>query len=103
MTESEFNELADAVFERIEEAIDASNADIGCSLSGGVMELEFDDGSKIIINRHAPNREIWLAAKSGGFHYAWQNERWSSRRDGSELFGKLGELIKLGCGVTIAL
>ncbi len=102
MTESEFNELADAVFERIEQAVDRSGKDIECSLTGGVLELEFDDGSKIIINRHAPNREIWLAAKSGGFHYAWQDERWFSSRDGSELFGKLGELVKLGCGATLA-
>ncbi len=102
MTESEFNELADTVFTRIEEAIDGSGEDIECSLMGGVLELEFDDGSKIIINRHTPNREIWLAAKSGGFHYAWQDGRWTSRRDGSELFGKLGELVKLGCGAAVA-
>lgn len=102
MTENEFNELADAVFARIEQTIDDSGADIEYSLNGGVLELEFDDGSKIIINRHTPNREIWLAARSGGFHYAWQDGQWTSRRDGSELFGKLGELIKLGCGTALS-
>jgi CyaY protein len=102
MTESEFNELADAVFARIERAVDASGTDIDSNLSGPVLELEFEDGSKIIINRHAANREIWLAAKSGGFHYAWQDGQWLSRRDGSELFGKLGELVRLGCGTAIA-
>jgi len=102
MTESEFNELADAVFNRIEQALDASAADIEYSLTGGVLELEFEDGSKIIINRHAPNREIWLAEKSGGFHYAWQDGQWLSRRDGSELFGKLGDLVKSGCGAALA-
>ncbi len=102
MTESEFNELADAVFARIEQAIDASSTDIECSLNGGVLELEFDDGSKIIINRHTPNREIWLAARSGGFHYAWQDGRWLSRRDDSELFDKLAELVKSGCGTALA-
>jgi CyaY protein len=102
MTENEFNELADAVFERIEEAIDASSADVEYSLNGGVLELEFDDGSKIIINRHGPNREIWVAARSGGFHYAWLDGKWTSRRDCSELFGKLRELVQAGCGVVIA-
>jgi len=102
MTESEFNELADAVFALIEQVIDASGADIECNLNGAVLELEFEDGSKIIINRHTPNQEIWLAAKSGGFHYAYADERWHSRRDGSELFGKLGELVKLGCGASVA-
>ena len=102
MTESEFNELADAVFQRIEQAVDASGTDVECSTNGPVLELEFPDGSQIIINRHAPNREIWLAAKSGGFHYACQDGRWISRRDGSELFGKLAELIRLGTGTAIS-
>jgi CyaY protein len=101
MTESEFNELADGVFSRIERAVDTSNADLECNLNGPVMELEFDDGSKIIVNRHGPNQEIWLAAKSGGFHYGWQDGQWFSRRDGSELFSKLGELVRLGCGEDI--
>ncbi len=101
MTESEFNELADAVFDRIEQAIDASGADIECSRNGPVLELEFADGSQIIINRHTPNREIWIAAKSGGFHYAFQDGQWVSGRDGSELFGRLGELVRLGSGSTL--
>ena len=101
MTENEFNELADAVFERIEHAIDASGTDIECNLNGPVLELEFEDGSKVIINRHGPNQEIWLAAKSGGYHYAMQDGRWLSRRDGSELFGKLGELVQLGSGAAL--
>jgi len=98
MTESEFNELADAVFQRIEQAIDDSDTDIDYDSNGTVMEMEFADGSKLIVNRHVPNREIWLAAKTGGFHYALQNESWFSQRDGSELFAKLSELVRLGSG-----
>jgi CyaY protein len=98
MTESEFNELADAIFARIEQAIDASDADIDYDSNGTVMEIEFGDGSQIIVNRHMPNREIWLAARSGGFHYGYQDGEWRSQRDGSELFAKLGELVQLGTG-----
>lgn len=98
MTESEFNELADAVFQRIELAIDDGDAGIDYDSNGTVLEMEFADGSKLIVNRHVPNQEIWLAAKSGGFHYALQNERWFSQRDGSELFAKLSELVQLGTG-----
>ncbi len=101
MTESEFNELADAVFARIEHAVDASGADIECSLSNAVLELEFEDGSKIIVNRHAANREIWVAARSGGFHYGYGDGLWVSRRDGSELFTKLGELVALATGEAL--
>jgi len=101
MTESEFNELADAVFARIEQVLDESDADLDYDSNGSVMEIEFEDGSKLIVNRHVPNREIWLAAKSGGFHYALQNERWLSQRDGSELFTKFGELVQLGTGKNL--
>ncbi len=101
MTESEFNELADAAFGRSEQGIEASGAGMECNSDGPVLELEFADGSQIVINRHAPNREIWLAAKSGGFHYAFQDGLWVSRRDGSELFGKLGELVKIGAGKAV--
>ena len=101
MNESEFNELADAVFQRIEQAIDESDADIDYDSNGTVMEMEFTDGNKLIVNRHVPNREIWLAAKSGGFHYAMQDGRWFSQRDGSELFAKLGELVQLGSGMKL--
>lgn len=90
MDESEFNQLADAALARIEAAIDDSDAE--CNRSGNVLEIEFDDGQKIIVNRHDANQEIWVAARSGGFHYAWKDGAWHSRRDGSELFGKLMEL-----------
>jgi CyaY protein len=101
MTENEFKEQADAVFERIEATLDASDADIEYDSNGTVLEMEFANGSKVIVNRHVPNKEIWLAAKSGGFHYAMTDGRWFSQRDGSELFAQLGELVGLGCGETL--
>jgi CyaY protein len=101
MDESEFNELADAVFERIETALD--NTDIDYDSNGSVLEMEFEDGSKLIVNRHVPNREIWLAARSGGFHYAFADGRWLSQRDGSELFARLGELVQLGSGQPLEI
>jgi iron-sulfur cluster assembly protein CyaY len=97
MTESEFNELADAVFLRIEQAIE-DDANIDYDSNGSVLEMEFDDGSKVIVNRHVPNREIWLAGRSGGYHYAFRDGRWLSQRDGSELFDTLSNLIQIGTG-----
>jgi CyaY protein len=99
MTESEFTKLADDIFARIENALDTNDLDY--NFNGPVLEIEFDDGSQIIINRHTPNQEIWLAAKSGGFHYSLQDGQWVSKRDGSELFGKLSELVRMGCGGSI--
>ncbi len=90
MNESEFNQLADAALAKIETAVDDCGADV--SRSGNLLEVEFDNGSKIIINRHDINREIWVAAPSGGFHYAYQDGRWHSQRDDSELYARLREL-----------
>lgn len=92
MNENEFNQLADKAFAHIERMIDSSSQDIDYDSNGVVMEIEFDNGNKIIVNRHVPNQEIWLAAKSGGFHYALQGGQWLSQRDGTELFSKLTEL-----------
>ena len=98
MTENEFSELADAVFVRIEHALDASDAKIDYDNNGSVLEMEFADGSKVIINQHLPNQEIWVAAKSGGFHYKYQDGKWFSGRDDSELFSRLSELVQFGSG-----
>ena len=90
MNESEFGQLADEALSRIETAVDECGVDI--NRSGNVLEIEFDNGSKIIINRHDINREIWVAAKSGGFHFTCQDGIWQSLRDQNELFKLLGEL-----------
>ncbi|MFA5825578.1 MAG: iron donor protein CyaY [Gallionellaceae bacterium] len=103
MTESEFTRLADAIFTRIENALNSGGTDIDYSFNGPVLELEFEDGSQIIINRHTPNQEIWVAARSGGFHFSFQDGQWQSKRDGSELFSKLSELVQLATGKSILI
>lgn len=92
MNENEFNQLADTALARIETAIDSCCDNADCNRSGNLLEVEFDNGSKIIINRHDINREIWVAAKSGAFHYTWQCDAWVSLRDGSELYSTLQKL-----------
>ena len=93
MEDKEFNALADAVLARIDAGLEASGADIDFELAaGGVLEIEFADGSKIIVNRHAVAREIWVAARAGGFHFRWDGEVWRDTRDGAELMAKLSSL-----------
>lgn len=104
MTESEFNELAEGTLGRIADAIDASGEDVDCEMvGGGILELEFDNGSKIIINRQAAAQEIWVAAKAGGFHYRWQDGAWHDTRNGEELLDSLSKLIANQSGVAIPL
>lgn len=104
MDETAFTALADAELARIEAAIEGCGADVELeTLPGGVFELEFDDGSKVVINRHTAAQEIWVAARSGGFHFAPRDGRWVSGRDGSELYETLSRVISEQSGETVAL
>lgn len=104
MEETEFNTLAETTLARIEQALDACAADIDYELqSGGVLELEFGNGSRIIINRHAAAREIWVAARSGGFHFRLDKGRWIGTRDGIELFEALSRLVSEQAGERVSL
>jgi CyaY protein len=108
MTESEFLATAEATLDRIEAALERasgeSDLDVECSRSGNVLEIEFiDNGSKIIVNSQAPMQEIWVAARSGGFHYKRDGERWINTRDRSELFAALSKMISEQGGVDLVL
>lgn len=103
MTETEFNQEVDALFMKIEAALDARDTDIDYETTAGILTLEFDDGSKIIVNRQGATQEIWVAAKSGGYHYRWNEGAWRNTRDGSELLTSLSNYISRQSGQDIAL
>lgn len=108
MTESEFLDLAELALSSIEnsleKAAETSDLDVECNRSGNVLQIEcIDNGSKIIINSQAPMQEIWVAAKSGGFHYKYDGSVWRNTRDGSELFAVLSGIVSEQAGVTVAL
>src|SRR5262245_45629657 len=94
LSDTEFEQLARRALERIEAALDASGIDADFELKeGGVLEIEFADGSKIIVNRHGAAKEIWVAARSGGFHFRWDGAAWRDSREGTELFAALSKLV----------
>lgn len=104
MDDSEFVVLADRALESIERKLEATGAELDCSMvSSGVLEIEFDDGSKIIVNRHSAAQEIWVAARSGGFHFRRDGEVWRGTRDGRELMAVLSELIFAQSGGVVNL
>jgi CyaY protein len=105
MDETRFETLATQVLQRVEQALDESGIDVDLQLKeGGVLEVEFPGGSKIIVNRHAAAREIWVAARAGGFHFRWDGTAWRDSRDGTELFAALSRLVSAqsGRGVILA-
>ena len=101
MTETEFHSAVDAVLARIESAAEAADA-LDVDLEGGVLTIECPDKSRIIVNRQTPNREIWVAARSGGFHFAWREGAWRDTRGGTELFASLARIIASQAGVAVA-
>ena len=104
MNDSEFNALTDVVLKKIEVGLEASGADLDFETpSGGVLEIEFSDRSKIIVNRHGAAREVWVAARSGGFHYRWDGVVWRDSRDGSELLAALSKLVSAQAGEIVEL
>lgn len=104
MNETEFEALAGAALEKIERALEASGVEADFELkAGGILEIEFDDGSKIIVNRHGAARQIWVAARSGGFHFRWDGAAWRDTREGSELFAALSRLVSQQGGQPVIL
>ncbi|WP_150430570.1 iron donor protein CyaY [Dechloromonas sp. CZR5] len=104
MDDKDFNRLADATLARIEAALEASGADLDFELgAGGVLEIEFADDSKIIVNRHGVNKEIWVAARAGGFHFRWDGSAWRDTRDNAELLEKLSGLASQQAGESVDL
>jgi CyaY protein len=93
MTDSEYQARAGAVLAGIEARIDGwledDVVDIDTHRTGGLLEMSFPNGSKIILNTQPPLQELWLAARSGGFHYKFVAGAWRDTRDGRELFEAL--------------
>ena len=107
MTETEFNLTAGAVLQRLEAALESSIVDCDCEWKGdGVLEVEFEDGARMVINRHGVAREIWVAARAGGFHFRpdpGQAGRWVDTRDGTELFAAVSRLVSQQTGQAVIL
>lgn len=104
MEESAFNALAEDELARVENAFEVCEADIDIEPKpGGVLEIEFADGSKLIINRHSAAREIWVAAKSGGFHFRAAAGQWTDTRSGEDLWVALRRLASAQSGEDVAL
>lgn len=107
MDETAFRIAADATLDKIGLALDAaletSDADLDWSLKDGVLTIECDDDSRIIVNRHVPNREIWVAAKSGGFHFHAQDGHWRDRRGNDELRASLVRLLKAQARIVVRM
>jgi CyaY protein len=95
LTDQQYRQETTSLLARIEAATDLwlqdDLIDIDSQRTGGLLELSFPNGSKIIINTQPPLHEVWLAAQAGGFHYRWVDGHWRDTRDASEFIAALNQ------------
>lgn len=103
LDESSFHQRVDAVFAGIEVALDDAGLDIDSDISGGILTLEFENSSKVIVNRQTFNREIWVAAKSGGFHFRFDGAAWRDTRSEEKLDSLLSRIISEQSGNVMSI
>ncbi len=106
MNELEFQEIAEQTIEDIQDAIDNVDADIDYDEIGGVLTLEFENGSKIIFSKQGAMNQLWMAAVSGGFHFDYdeENKQWvCDSGDNEEMYSMLSRLSSEQAGEVVTL
>lgn len=106
MNESEFNQLAEQTLLQIEDAVESCGVDIDYDTSGDILTLEFENGSQIIINKQTPLSQIWVAARSGGYHFNYDADKeiWClDSNPQKELFAELSLYCTQQAGETVEL
>jgi len=105
MTDSEFLDQAELLLKSVEAACDRindeSDADIDNQRVGGMITLTFENKSQIIINMQKPLHEIWMAAKSGGYHYRFVDGQWQDTKGAGEFFSELTRNASLQTGTAL--
>ena len=85
MTDPEFMDRAEALLKAVEVCCDAMNdlddVDVDNQRVGSMVTLSFPNRSQIIINLQKPLHEVWIAARSGGYHFRWQDGVWQTPKD----------------------
>jgi CyaY protein len=106
LSDAEYDRLTSALLARVEATADRllqdDVVDIDTHRTGGLLELVFPDGSKIVVNTQPPLHEVWLAAKGGGFHFRHDGGLWLDTRDGSEFFESLSRHASTQAGTAVA-
>jgi len=106
MNEAEFQEIAERTIDDLQDAIEGSGAGIDYEEVAGVLTLEFDNGSKIIFSKQGAMNQLWMAAKSGGFHFNYDesSQRWvCDSGDHEELYAMLSRLASQQAGEDITI
>jgi CyaY protein len=84
MTEAEFHDLIEETFQSLEECLDKIDDDLDYQMGGGILTVDFENGTTMVFSRQPPTQQLWLAARSGGFHFTYDEEAgdWRGTREG---------------------
>jgi frataxin len=106
MNEAEFERAAagalDSLFEQIEDQLGDW---LDVEITGGILQIELPGGGAYVVNKHAPNREIWLSSPtSGAWHFAAGGDgAWRSTRGTEELTQLLAGELAAASGRAVRL
>ena len=103
MTESEFQNISEQLFAYIQEQIETQSDAFDCVNDGNVLSAEHENGITIIINRHLPTQELWIASPSGGFHFSEHNGNWFSSRENADFFTVLNKILQEVSGESLVV
>lgn len=105
MTDLEYADRAEQLLRAVEQCVDrindATDADIDNQRSGGMVTLVFANGSQIVINQQKPLHEIWMAARSGGYHYRFDGADWQDTKGAGEFFAALSRDASAQAGLPL--
>ena len=93
MTETEYLQQTQTLFNAVMTHIEDNYPDLDAQSQGAVLEIENDDGQKIIINQQAAMQEVWLASRSGGYHFKWNGINWVNTRDDTDFWDFLQQAL----------
>ena len=110
--DKQFHQLSNHLLHSIEVALESADDEMDLDLDverqgGNVINIRFRDRSVIVVNTQPPLHEIWVAAKSGGFHYRWAGTlsapKWLDTKTGHELLSDLSVLASAQCGKAVQI
>lgn len=110
--DKQFHQLGSNLLHAIELALEAADEELDLDLDierqgGNVINIRFRDKSVIVVNTQPPLHEIWVAAKSGGYHYRWAGTMakplWLDTKTGKELFSDLTQFASAQAGKVVKI
>jgi CyaY protein len=110
--DKQFHQLGSNLLHSIELSLEAADDKLDLDLDverqgSNVINIRFRDKSVIVVNTQPPLHEIWVAAKSGGYHYRWagtmHNPLWLDTKTGKEFLSDLSEFASAQAGQSVQI